>query len=256
MSHQSGSPGREQLRRAIKGLETAGLIEIKSTRENLILKCLLADPDNSVQNKPDIIPTSQTAIVKQARKPVTTRAFQDIQQKADRGKKAKADIPHNSDQNFIFLCDKSRPAVLSGDPSPAFAGAGLQAPRDDGAIIAKFQQFWASYPHQMHEATARQAFHALNPDEGLFSQIMTALENQKQHYQQLQTAGQWVPAWRYPANWLRNHGWNDALAPLPTQEKTHENHERTHAKKSAFDMFWKSCKGGTEFSFGDDEYGI
>jgi hypothetical protein len=48
---QSGSPSKQQLRRAIKGLEQAGLIKIQSTRKNLILKCLLADPDNSVPNK-------------------------------------------------------------------------------------------------------------------------------------------------------------------------------------------------------------
>jgi hypothetical protein len=42
---QSGSPSKPQLRRIVEGLEQARLIEIQSMRENLILKCLLANTD-------------------------------------------------------------------------------------------------------------------------------------------------------------------------------------------------------------------
>lgn len=56
---QSGSPSRQQLRRIIYALERAGLIKIESIGMNLIVKCLLADTDISVQNKPDTNPTQQ-----------------------------------------------------------------------------------------------------------------------------------------------------------------------------------------------------
>ncbi len=222
---QSGSPSKQQLRRAIKGLELAGLIQIQSTRENLILKCLLADRDNSVSNKADTKPTSLTDISIPPQKPAVARTFNDIPQKANRGKTAKPGIPQNSDHNFIFLCNK-------------------------------FEKFWSSYPQQVYEAKAWEAFQVLNPDDILFSQIMTNLKTQVSHYQKLQKAGQWVPAWRYPGNWLKNQCWNDELIPVITQEQSNENHERTHTKKSSFDAFWNSCKSGADFSFGEDEYGI
>lgn len=50
---ESGSPSRQQIRRAVKGLERSGLIAIQSSDKHLILKCLLADISYSVQNKPD-----------------------------------------------------------------------------------------------------------------------------------------------------------------------------------------------------------
>src|SRR5262245_34348999 len=49
---KSGSPEKDQLRRGIKGLARAGLIEIRSWERKLVLRCLLLDQDKSVQNKP------------------------------------------------------------------------------------------------------------------------------------------------------------------------------------------------------------
>src|SRR5690606_32085078 len=56
---QSASPSRQQLRRVVYALERAGLVEIQSFDKNLVLKCLLANSNNSVQNKPDTNPTQQ-----------------------------------------------------------------------------------------------------------------------------------------------------------------------------------------------------
>lgn len=50
---QSESPSRQQIRRVIKNLERTGLIEIQSEDKHLILKCILANPHDSVQNKAD-----------------------------------------------------------------------------------------------------------------------------------------------------------------------------------------------------------
>lgn len=56
---ETGTRSREALRRAVKILEKAGLITIKSNAKNLILQCNLAKSDKSVQNKPDTRPTPQ-----------------------------------------------------------------------------------------------------------------------------------------------------------------------------------------------------
>ncbi len=57
---QSGSPSKDQIRRSLKALEKAGLIEIQSLDKKLIFKCLLLDRDNSVQNKAATKPPYQT----------------------------------------------------------------------------------------------------------------------------------------------------------------------------------------------------
>lgn len=56
---ENGSPSRQQIRRAVKFLEKAGLIVIKSVGKRLIFECLLAESDKFVQNKPDTNPTPQ-----------------------------------------------------------------------------------------------------------------------------------------------------------------------------------------------------
>lgn len=222
---KSGSPSKQQLRRVIAGLEQAGLIAIQSTSKNLILKCLLAGSDNSVSNKADTKSASDLVISKHNTKPAVARPFKDLSQKTGMGKTVKPGIPHNSDPDFIFLCEK-------------------------------FKKFWSCYPQQVQEAKSWEAFQNLNPDDVLFSQIMINLETQKQHYQTLKQAGYWVPAWRYPANWLNNQCWNDELIHVTKQEQSHAHNSRTTAKKSSFDGFWESCKGGADFSFGEDEYGV
>lgn len=69
---QSGSPSKAQLRRALKGLERAGLISIQSGEKQLILKCLLGGKDIFDQNKavtkpshqPDTNPSLKNTIIK------------------------------------------------------------------------------------------------------------------------------------------------------------------------------------------------
>ena len=47
----TGSPSKDQIRRAINGLERVGLIRIESTKRHLIAKCLLATKDNFSQKQ-------------------------------------------------------------------------------------------------------------------------------------------------------------------------------------------------------------
>lgn len=49
--YQSGSPSKDQIRRALKSLEKSGIIQLKSMNKKLILFCCLAEQDNFAQNK-------------------------------------------------------------------------------------------------------------------------------------------------------------------------------------------------------------
>ena len=56
---KTGAPSQQQVRRAVKALERAGLVAIQSTEKHLILKCLLAETHNSAQNKADMKTTPE-----------------------------------------------------------------------------------------------------------------------------------------------------------------------------------------------------
>ena len=101
----SGSPSRQQLRRVVKGLERAGLVEIQSDDKHLILKCLLANEDKSAKNKPDTMPTYQ---------PDTNPDITDIDisikndsqiTKPGIGKNKKPDTPHNSENYVVCVSE-------------------------------------------------------------------------------------------------------------------------------------------------------
>ncbi len=53
----SGTPDKSRVRRAAARLEKAGLIVLRSIDKRLVFQCLLADTDQSAQNKPDTNPT-------------------------------------------------------------------------------------------------------------------------------------------------------------------------------------------------------
>ncbi|WP_082646624.1 Vir protein, partial [Legionella feeleii] len=48
---KTGCPSHQQMKRAIKSLAREGIIEIRSTAKNLIVKCLLADPHPVLENE-------------------------------------------------------------------------------------------------------------------------------------------------------------------------------------------------------------
>ena len=54
-------PSHQQVRRAVKSLERAGLVAMQSTEKHQILKCLLAEVDKSVQNKAGMRPTPEAS---------------------------------------------------------------------------------------------------------------------------------------------------------------------------------------------------
>ncbi|MBA2648206.1 MAG: hypothetical protein H0U75_01185 [Legionella sp.] len=216
----SGSPSRQQLRRIIKGLEKAGLIEIQSVDKHLILKCLLANSDKSAQNKADTNQTHFPGRVNHTVNDDITADYQNKLPKPDIGERVKPDIPHNSVKDLICLGEQ-------------------------------FEKFWESYPQPADKLRAWHAFVEVNPDEFLFEQMMGALKHQITSYEQLQKQGAWVPNWKYPANWLAQKSWNHAVTVPIAKELKNENSQRRHAATNAFDVFWNSCGQGADLNFDD-----
>ena len=212
---KTGSPSQQQVKRAIKSLEKSGLISIQSTAKHLILKCILAESDKTVQKQADPRPTPQADMIQSSNKPEKSTNYADTHSQPDRGEMAQADPPHNSVNNYVCL-------------------------------YARFEKFCLLYPQKSSKQKSWEEFQKLNPSEEFFAEIMNALQQQIDAMHLLQSHGQWTPKWKYPANWLAQHCWEDEINPNLTQEISHANHQRSHSNQQSVDPFWDSCKDGID----------
>ena len=218
---ESGSPSRQQIRRVIKGLERAGLIVIQSFDKHLILKCLLADISYCVQNKPGTNPTQQADTKPHAVIPVNTRISGATEVKTDIDKLLKADTPQIKENNYIYL-------------------------------LQRFDHFWRMYPEKKSRDRAFEIFQQINPDEPLLQCMLQALYQQITAREAKEAHGEWVPAWKFPANWLSQKCWEDEVKIELTQEKRNEKCG-TNTKSGAIDPFWNPETGDTAIT-DEDEY--
>lgn len=216
-----GSPGRQQLRRALKSLEQQGLICSQSVGKQLIVKCLLATGNKCVQNQADTRPTLQGDTKGTGKKLIISDSYVHTGSQGNPANTPQADTPHESVNNFV-------------------------------CVSKNFEIFWTTYPQQEGKQNALMAFNALSPGEHLFSKMMAALKNQIKHRAMLQAAGQWIPHWKYPANWLAQQCWKDELPQIESKERNHAKDSGYHAKKLAVDILWQSCEGA-QFDFDIEE---
>ncbi|MBA2711547.1 MAG: Vir protein [Tatlockia sp.] len=213
---QSGSPSKDQLRRALKGLEKAGVIVIQSLERKLILRCLFLDLHDFVRNKPTIKPQDDSAI----------NASQiNIEKSINYGNEA---LKHNTSQppqlatpqnnnNYFFIF-----------------------------LLKNFDAFWDLYPQKKEKENAFEVFKKLNPSQTLVHRIMAGLAAQIKFYHQQLQDGIWVPAWKYPANWLTQRCWETTIV-RETKEYEHAIDETNPAKPcearnfsdSEFQKLWK-----------------
>ncbi|HAU0843135.1 TPA: hypothetical protein JBH32_01095 [Legionella pneumophila] len=207
----SGSPSRPQIRRIIYALEKAGLIKIESIGMNLIVKCILADSNNSVQNKPDTNPSQQPVTNQNVKNNDKSSSYDENIKKPSTVKNLKPDTPHNSENLCVY-------------------------------VGAQFEKFWELYPQKQDETRAFHEFNKLKPDEALFTQMMDALQAQIDNRLDLELCGEWVPRWKIAANWLAQKCWNDELLPVRKQEQNHAKPQTSFRKKSAADILAESCK--------------
>lgn len=212
----SGSPSKQQLRRALKTLERAGLILIQSVGKKLILKCELATWDYSAQNKLGSNPTHQVGTAKALKNNHKTSDynFDDAQLGTD--KNAEPGIPPESGINIIFL-------------------------------EHAFEKFWLMYPNKQSKTQAWKIFQSLSPDAQLFDAMLSALRKQCDHYNIAVAKGQWVPNWKNANNWLAQHCWNEPLFEIQQTGNQHARTQRNYSKQSqSSDLLWDSCKSAFE----------
>src|SRR3990167_2752612 len=219
---QSGNLSTDQLRRALKGLEKSGLIEIKSTDHKLIFRALLVHWDNSVQNKLAKKPHHDLDTNLNAINLDKSDCYVNNTPELAKGKTPQLAIPLKDNNYYIFL-------------------------------LGKFNKFWSIYPNKSNKQQALEAFQRLNPDEALIEHILMKLQQQIEAYEQQQAYGLWVPNWKYPANLLAQHCWEDEINSDCIKEKINAKNGTSSKKSSSFAMFWESCKGGLDFDFDADD---
>lgn len=205
---KSQSFSRDQIRRAVSGLARIGIIEVQSEGMQLILKCPIATRGFSVQNKAAINPPQEATTNPHEKCLINTGVLVSEPLKADTLESPKAATPLKED-NYIYL-------------------------------LSQFEKFWSLYPEKKSKHKAQAAFLQLNPDTTLFQQLIRALQNQINHVEAMQLGGTWVPPWKYPANWLANQCWEDALTYDKKQESSRANSRKSTGNKSTEDMFWVS----------------
>jgi|SaaInlStandDraft_4_1057021.scaffolds.fasta_scaffold06017_2 hypothetical protein len=72
--------------------------------------------------------------------------------------------------------------------------------------MVRFEQLWKQYPKKKSKKVALKAFHKINPDDVLFSIMLTALEAQRQTDDWTKDRGQFIPLL---ATWLNQARWED-----------------------------------------------
>lgn len=213
---------QQQVRRMVKSLERAGLIKLQSSDMRLILKCILASRDRSVQNKADRRATPKADTIPRGKRNIKSESYQNIHGQADTGKMIQADTPLK-DNNICFVL-----------------------------LREKFEIFWSTYPLPQNRPKTWDVFQRLNPDGVLFEEMMVGLLTQITHDKENKVMGRWVPHWKYPANWLLQQSWKDELITYENMENTDANHKQHSRKKSDVDIIWESCKGGAYFNLESD----
>ena len=219
---QSGSPSKAQLRRALKGLERAGVITIQSDDYSLIFHCLFVSSGQSVSNKPVIKPSQEAVQGITSEVDLKSTTYKNHEAKPVIIKPGQPIIPLGSNNNYLFLLSK------------------------------QFEKFWKLYPLKKSKQKTWEQFQSMQPTNELVSCILVALEKQVTAHKQLLDQGQWVPGWKFPPNWLAQHCWEDEVNTDTLQESNHANDQKRNTATQPVDPFWDSCKGGAEFIGSDN----
>ncbi|HAU1023880.1 TPA: Vir protein [Legionella pneumophila] len=166
---KTGCPSHQQMKRVIKSLARQGIIEIRSTTKNLIVKCLLANPYEPV----------------------------DIENESQPEKSPSTQIEQNQTVPLEKLKSMrtEKPSYLSKSSFKAKPSSNLKD------LYQKFEQFWQIYPLPSYKNEAWKQFQKIDPDDKLFAQIMDGLQ------QQLTKVNRSGAYWPYPASWLGQKSW-------------------------------------------------
>ncbi|CZL28148.1 hypothetical protein [Legionella pneumophila] len=220
---KSGSPSKDQLRRALKGLEKAGLIQIQSWERKLVLRCLLLDRHDSVQNKTAIKALDYTAPQEPRKNLLDSTKFNTNTLEPDTIQKTEPATPQDNN-NYFFI-----------------------------SLSQAFEVFWDLYPLKKEKENAFETFKKLKPSQNLVREIIDRLTEQIQLSRQKRSEGVWMPAWKYPANWLAQRCWETTSTILEAKEYNHAIHE-TNSKHSSSTNSIGVTESSESPSFSDAEF--
>jgi len=175
------SPSKDQIRRAAKWLERAGVITIKSDSERLIFECVLAKQDKSVQKQAATKPPPHPAMAK-ANKNKALRA------QAAMGVSAQAATP-----------------PLSGNKSTNV----------DLSIYQSFDNFWATYPRKVNKKKSLELWISKQCSSHIEA-ILDDIEQRKKGDVNWREGNQYVP---HPVTYMNQERWTDEeKCPKPAQQ--------------------------------------
>ncbi|AMP88874.1 hypothetical protein [Legionella pneumophila] len=166
---KTGCPSHQQMKRVIKSLARQGIIEIRSTTKNLIVKCLLANPYEPVDIETESHPEKSSPTQVEQNQPA---------------------LPENMNS-----LKTKKPAYLSKSTFKAQPSSNLKD------LYQQFEQFWQLYPLPSYKSEAWKQFQQIDPDERLFAQIIDGLQ------EQLTKVNRSGAYWPYPASWLGQKSW-------------------------------------------------
>ncbi|HAU1059742.1 TPA: hypothetical protein F8V25_13570 [Legionella pneumophila] len=216
---KSVSYSKAQIRRALGALERVGLIKFQSDEYKLILKCLLASQNYYVSKKVVTNQSHQENTYENNNLIENKREFLSNETNVLISDLNKADTPHiNNDYLYLFK---------------------------------RFENFWSFYPNKKSRQKAWDEFERINPDEALTTHIITAIQAQIKNREEQQLAGEWLPPWKYPANWLAQKCWNDEITTSTAKEKCNAKYATNNQSKKDSSVFWGSC-GEASFDFESD----
>lgn len=161
---KTGCPSHQQMKRVIKSLARQGIIEIRSTTKNLIVKCLLANPYEPVEIKNEFQSENSPPTHVEQNQPAPPKNLESMK--------------------------TGKPAYLSKSAPQKQSSSNLND------LYKNFEQFWQIYPLPSYKAEAWKQFQQINPDQALFAQIMDGLQEE---ITKINRSGAY---WPYPASWL------------------------------------------------------
>lgn len=167
---KTGCPSHQQMKRVIKSLARQGIIEIRSTAQNLIVKCLLANPYEPIEIENESQPEPNPSTQAEQNQPLPSENLKSI--KPEKSSYSKSGFKAQPSSNLKEL-------------------------------YQKFEQFWQLYPLPSYKNEAWKQFQQIDPDDRLFSQIMDGLQKQLTKINRLGAY------WPYPASWLGQKSWFD-----------------------------------------------
>jgi hypothetical protein len=79
--------------------------------------------------------------------------------------------------------------------------------------------------------------------------MLEALDQQIKARRAKEVAGEWVPPWKYPVNWLTQKSWEDEVN-IESRQESRDAKRGTHFKKpTRADMFWNPESEATTDAF-------